>query len=215
MVVPLLEQDKSLQLDVYNFSGSANNIEKFQVSWLNGSLPHVGFEASLESSWVGWTGNNFSPPAKKNITALGGFVNIQDSPVGDKDFYRVRFKALFNNIQDLTIIAQAADGSQQPIPGLSEVKAIGAYGRSRQANAMTTSHFYPLSGLYDFLLFSEEAVSKAYCGDDTVECSEQCDNGSQCSNGNACNSDTQCAGIGDELCLPRPGDGCSASCENE
>lgn len=212
MVVPLLEKDKSLQLDVYNLSETANDIRYFSTDWTSPGFP----DPYLEASWVGWTGSSFSPPAKKNITAFGGIVNLQDSPVGDKDFYRVRFKSILNDIQDLTIIAQAADGSARPIPGLSEVKAIGAYGRSRQANAMITSHLYPLSGLYDFLLFSEEEISKTYCGNGVVEGSEQCDNDSQCSNGIPCSSDTQCAGIGDELCLPRDlgdGDYCDAKCE--
>jgi len=214
MVVPLLEKDKSLQLDVYNFSGSPNNVEKFQVFWTAGGSPNP----YLEASWVGWdSAGVFKGPKKYNLVSSGSQVDLTSQGVGVRDFYRVRFKALFSNIQDLTIVAQAADGSQQPIPGLSEVKAIGTYGRSRQANAMITSHLYPLSGLYDFLLFSEEEVSKAYCGDGAVEGSEQCDNGSQCYDSAPCNSDTQCEYIvtGDQLCLPRDGDGCSASCENE
>jgi len=50
------------------------------------------------------------------------------------------------------------------------------------------------------------------CGDGIPEGAEECDDGKHCSNRDACTADADCAGIGDEVCVPRSGDGCSETC---
>ncbi len=50
------------------------------------------------------------------------------------------------------------------------------------------------------------------CGDGVAEGDEECDDGKHCYDGTSCTADADCAGIGDEVCIPRSGDGCSASC---
>jgi len=50
------------------------------------------------------------------------------------------------------------------------------------------------------------------CGDGVAEGAETCDDGKHCSDRAVCTSDADCAGIGDEVCIPRSGDGCSAIC---
>ena len=59
------------------------------------------------------------------------------------------------------------------------------------------------------------SVQVTVCGDSVTEGDEECDNGKQCSNTISCTTDADCTGIGDELCLPRSGDGCSATCTIE
>lgn len=46
---------------------------------------------------------------------------------------------------------------------------------------------------------------------------ESCDDGSQCSDGTQCdiNDLNSCFGIGDQICKPRNGDGCSEYCRVE
>ncbi|MBN2096733.1 hypothetical protein JW752_05075 [Candidatus Peregrinibacteria bacterium] len=50
------------------------------------------------------------------------------------------------------------------------------------------------------------------CGDGVAEGAEECDDGKHCSNRVVCTMDTDCLGIGDESCITRSGDGCSATC---
>ncbi len=50
------------------------------------------------------------------------------------------------------------------------------------------------------------------CGNGTLDSNELCDNGAQCADGRTCVTNDQCADIGDSLCAPRDGDGCSANC---
>ncbi|MBL4634521.1 MAG: hypothetical protein JKY56_11650, partial [Kofleriaceae bacterium] len=50
------------------------------------------------------------------------------------------------------------------------------------------------------------------CGNGVTAGDEACDDGRHCSNGTVCIDDGECAGIGDTICVPRSGDGCSADC---
>lgn len=57
------------------------------------------------------------------------------------------------------------------------------------------------------------------CGDGELDpllhSREECDDGKQCSDGTLCTRREDCAGIGDEFCQPRGGDGCGTSCTFE
>ena len=53
------------------------------------------------------------------------------------------------------------------------------------------------------------------CGDAASSGGEVCDDGMQCQDGAACGSDADCAGIGDEVCTARDGDGCSTDCRSD
>lgn len=41
---------------------------------------------------------------------------------------------------------------------------------------------------------------------------ETCDDGKHCADNTACIADVDCVGVGDEVCTPRDGDGCSSMC---
>jgi len=57
----------------------------------------------------------------------------------------------------------------------------------------------------------------AGCGDGLTDYArgEQCDDGMQCDDGRDCQRNSDCRGIGSNLCLQRPGDGCSPTCRLE
>lgn len=55
-----------------------------------------------------------------------------------------------------------------------------------------------------------------YCGDKLVNDGiETCDDGKHCEDLSICSDHADCAGIGDEICVPRAGDGCNAYCKTE
>jgi len=58
----------------------------------------------------------------------------------------------------------------------------------------------------------DPCVSLIVCGDLAVIGDENCDDGRDCADGTACTAASECAGIGDEECRPRSGDGCSENC---
>jgi|GEM_PF-3447364 len=63
------------------------------------------------------------------------------------------------------------------------------------------------------------SVHPPVCGDGIRNGVEECDDGKQCSDGTPCEAFDSCVGrvpLGDEnLCLPRNGDGCTATCQSE
>jgi len=224
---PQIIKDDSVQMDIYSpGSPGFDNITKIVPQWQDGNpgipIPH------LEVSFVGWDNDTYSDPYKVNIIS-GTTVNLADG-CATCDLFRIRFKAIFDDIKDLEIEAQNTFNEPQNIPGVFEIKATGIYGRSQQAVAIITSHLQPLSGLYDYVIFTEEDLEKTYCGDNSVQGSEECDDGSQCTDGSDCTAEGNIAcqiedpdnpgewinkpGT-DGTCYPRSGDGCSDSCEVE
>jgi cysteine-rich repeat protein len=53
------------------------------------------------------------------------------------------------------------------------------------------------------------------CGNNIIDNGEQCDNGKECTDLSPCANDVECVGVGDGSCLPRAGDTCDESCQNE
>jgi len=220
--IGFVAKDQSVQIDIYHPTITPD-IQYLYATWSDdGVFP----DPTLEVSWAGWDAASFGDPIRRTLSdGLGSQVNLYDA--GVYNFFRVRIRPIIDDIQYLQITAW--DGvpfasNQETIPGTAEIKAIGSYGNSRQAVAITTTHLNPLSGLYDYVLFSEEEILKSFCGDGVVEGSELCDDGRKCEDGSDCTTegDSICTFIipGDppvvidnRPCLPRNGDGCSASCE--
>ncbi len=81
--------------------------------------------------------------------------------------------------------------------------------------------FVIFSGVVHFSSANNEIVGSgvyvAVCGNEIIEGGsegiEECDDGKHCDDTTSCSSDAECAGVGDELCLPRSGDGCSSTCK--
>ena len=53
------------------------------------------------------------------------------------------------------------------------------------------------------------------CGNGIQDSDETCDDGKHCSDFSSCTIDLECLGKGDELCMPRSGDGCDQFCQQE
>ena len=63
-----------------------------------------------------------------------------------------------------------------------------------------------------FVLNTGVANLEQHCGNGIVELGEECDDGYHCSTGITCNKQSDCAGIGDNICKTRSNDGCSDIC---
>ncbi len=79
--------------------------------------------------------------------------------------YRVRFKALYDDIKQLTVVTrQSCPGNSVDLKSRLVIKVVGAYpansSGTRQAITASASWLTPSSPLFDYALFSEEAIEK-------------------------------------------------------
>lgn len=70
-----------------------------------------------------------------------------------------------------------------------------------------------LEPFFECPIEGEPCVSTIICGDLRVIGDESCDDGRHCEDGTVCVEDDACDGIGDEVCVPRSGDGCAETCQ--
>ena len=168
-----IPKDKSYEVVLWNpeAPSSPAGLESLTFSWDD----DCGGTSGLEVLSAGWD------PA-----AVGGFAPIVafhgDSPaltflratprVVDNDFtsgkaYRVRLRAKTCDISNLAVSAYSADnagGSQVPIPSQIAVESTGTYGTARQAMELKLPRLQPLSGAFDFVIFSQCSLLKGVTG---------------------------------------------------
>jgi len=156
-----LNQDESYQVDLFDANGLsvlANPIRSLRISW-------TGVGSWLEIKWTPWTTSGvLDNPQSVKVSQVSSPYTLQlyDSTAY---LYRVRLiarNALASNIQ---ITAYNSLGVQVPIPGRVSIKGLGKYPvnsaqASAQAILVTMPQKSPVSGLYDYVLYSEEDIKK-------------------------------------------------------
>ena len=168
-----IPKDKSYEVVLWDpeTPGSPAGVESMTFSWDDS----CGGTSGLEVLSAGW-----------DPGAVGGFEPVLafhgDSPaltflrvtprVIDNDFtsgkaYRVRLRAKVCDISNLAISAYSADdagGGQVPIPSQIAVDSTGTFGTARQAMELKLPRLQPLSGAFDFVIFSQCSLLKGVSG---------------------------------------------------
>jgi len=163
--------DESYQLDLYNpdsFEALANPIKAVRLAW-------DGAGSWLEIKWTPWTTAGVLDDPKMvylSQASSPAIVQLYDSSAY---LYRMRLIARAAGIANLAITAYnnvdpvancvPLASCQVPIPGRVSIKGIGVYpansiNAANQAILVTMPIKSPLSGLYDYVLYSEEDVKK-------------------------------------------------------
>lgn len=180
-----LQADQSAQVDLYDPDGNAGaGVESVEVvSWEPVcDDPILIPQSQIEWSVVGWFPGD--PSALTNVakaistcTLNAGvcdrdvpiFPPIPPDPAFDFDAalaYRVRVKALICGAANLEVRAYdqpggaTGGGNLVTIPSRIQVTSIGTYQNTRQGLSVSVPWVLPLSGLYDYVLFSEEDIVK-------------------------------------------------------
>jgi len=158
-----IPQDQTYQLDLFDpdeFDWQPG-IEALRFTWEGpGKLEvaYIGWEPKPAIIWPEQDYEVVTPPIAPPstvYTALNAFMA-----------YRIRLKAIDGDINDLNITAWSTDvappppGTQVDLPTHITLEATGAYGKSRQALSASIPRFNQLSGIFDFVLFSEEEITK-------------------------------------------------------
>jgi hypothetical protein len=173
-----LTQDETLQLDLY---------DPHSLSPLNPAIKSLRFAWAGNGSWleIRWTCWTSSGILEQN-TSQGVYISVSESPYilnlmdATNYLYKVRVTARQANISGLEVtsydrINPAASPTCLPlgpssaclinIPARVKIKGVGEYPHNdtkaaKQAILVTMPQVSPLSGLYDYVLFSEEEIKK-------------------------------------------------------
>lgn len=168
---PAISENESFQLDLYDpgsFNELANPIKAVKLEW-------AGEAGSwLEVNWTAWsTSGNLDNPQSRYLSVGSHIIQLYDATAY---LYRMRLIARKADVNNLQITAYSnidPDANclppdppcQVPIPGRLAIKGIGEYPSnssqaSQQALLITMPVKSPLSGLYDYVLYSEEEIKK-------------------------------------------------------
>ena len=151
-----LPQNKSLQIDLYdplNLKKPAG-VESMKLSWSGGWI-EVSFVEWPAGAQVLWDENS----VQKFLYGAGTTVNVFQA---NKN-YIVRLKALNGAAINLFAEIFSGDncgGNVLAFPQFVRVEAEGNFGKATQKVIVDLPKKTPLSGLFDYALFSEESIVK-------------------------------------------------------
>lgn len=163
-----LAANESVQFDLFNPEDSA----------LTTGVESIGFQWDGPSTWLEVSAISWLAGSPLSLPVWASGTEIKDLPVqkflysggaGISNFispaknYRVRVKALYGEARNLRIRLFSADdltGEQKPFPNFLKIKTIGDNAESTQTIRAEMPRYAPLSGLFDYVLFSEEIISK-------------------------------------------------------
>ncbi len=170
LYISSLKADDSYQVDLFephSLNVLENPIKAVSLSWQGNGW--------LEAKWTPWTSlGDLDNPQGLNIpqTFEPYFIPLYDS---NAYLYRLRIIARVNDASSLEIKAYnrvdpancepSPDACLVNIPARVSIKSLGEYPKdssqaARQAILVTMPERSPLSGLYDYVLYSEEEIKK-------------------------------------------------------
>lgn len=158
-----IEKDNSMQVDLFNPENAvAAGVESVKIEWVPDCVaPAV---STIEVSFISWdpvAGWSETTEQKFKYTSLASPV-VNNGFSGVKS-YRLRIKALYCDINNVIITAWGSDNAALPqieIPARIVLSSTGKYSTARQAIKVTMPRRSPMSGLYDYVLFSECSLVK-------------------------------------------------------
>jgi len=169
-----LPRDSFIELALYDPDREgislADAIKRVAVSWTNDPcVPEDDTCPKLVATLVKWSPGTttWSEDASKTerfTTGVDGvppaYITLSD--VGD--LYKLRLRAEDADIRDLRVQAYADDAMNTPVdlPGRIKIDTWGRYGTTQQHLTARLPRRMPLSGMYDFAVFSECSLVKGY-----------------------------------------------------
>lgn len=158
MYVDAIPQDSLVEAALYDPDAptTATDIDHVQITWTD----QCSGCSVLKATLVGWLagGPIVWDPNATTYQFTGGTASLSVGGVGK--LYRLRLVASGAAIDSVQIRAYNAANAPVNIPGQVNVTATGDYGGVRQTLIATFPRETPLSGVFDFVLFSECSLVK-------------------------------------------------------
>lgn len=111
----------------------------------------------IEVSVSSWDAYGFSVDRK--LFSLNDGQAVVSLAAGASFERQVRIKALYCGVRQLTVVGEGA-GNAIPLPARVVIDSVGEYLGSRQALRAALPARPPLSGVFDFVLYSSSAINK-------------------------------------------------------
>ncbi len=174
-----LRENQSVVLDLYDPEDPiAGGFESFWLEALDAD-PNSN-PAWLEVAYVPWTivGGTLNWDDAQVTKRLRSIYETQpDTPAGFVDIvqnrnYRVRIKALYDDLKNVKITAYTDDepfnpdhcpsvsDCQKPIPNRVLIRATGFSGQNQVGMSASVPWQVPAAGIFDYVLFSEQTIDK-------------------------------------------------------
>lgn len=154
-----LTENETIQIDLFDPGSpdASSEIEALEISWKDSWLEISWIEWEWDIDHIKWSQNL----EKRKESAVNSPLILSDFSSGK--MYRIRIKALFGSVSDLLIKACQDDNclNYNKIKGRGLLESKGEFSKSRQKIKVefpSVSSF--LSGIWDYVLFSEESLVK-------------------------------------------------------
>lgn len=143
---------------------ASHALTSMQISSGDDNCPGAWLEVSL-AAWDAT--NGFEQLSRQPYSLSSDFSGPGHSISIDlptNTITQVRLKALYCDIAKITVYGIRVDGQTEPLPSRLTIKAVGEYGGAVQALQAAVLEKSPLSGLFDFVVFSECPLLKGEIG---------------------------------------------------
>ncbi len=156
-----ISKDDFWHIDLYDPDASlsplTNPIKSARLAWTGSGSEWIEVQIT---PWG--TDGNLGTPTTQLFSAASNpaIVNLQDST---SVLYRLRIKSLYADVTDMTVTAWSAlnaGGAQVNIPARITILSIGSFRRAKQAVRASMPQREPLSGVFGYVVFSEDDLIK-------------------------------------------------------
>ena len=170
-----IAKDKDYELLLWNpdTPSAPMGVESLTYNWSD----TCGGTSALEVQSVGWDpAIGGSSPFMSDVSFHGTSPALtylyNSSGVTDNGFtaaraYRVRLRAKNCDVYNLTVTAWTGDnagGTVVSIPSRVSITSTGTFGTARQAMELRLPRLQPLSGAFDYVIFSQCSILKGVSG---------------------------------------------------
>ncbi len=155
-----ISQDAVYEIALYDPEASTTslNIGSLQVTWSDSCSGCSVVQTSL----VGWKSGGpvlWDPNATVNLYTWSGSGVAIAVPDTTK-LYRFRMTAKNADMQNVQIRALDTGGAPTNVPGRVRIDGLGTFNQNTQKLTATLPRGVPLSGIFDFVVFSECSLVK-------------------------------------------------------
>ena len=167
-----LAQDSSLEIALFDpdneSQGLTDKIARVEVRWTFDEDCSESICPGLTATVLEWAPGTPSWGGRTSETQR--FLGTADSRTGEAlielvnpdSLHNLRLRAEFGKLKNVEIQAFSSDDAPVPLPGRVRIDAWGQYGDTQQHLTVRLPRRTPLSGLYDFAVFSECSIVKGY-----------------------------------------------------